>query len=263
MFRRWGTNKPMGRLLIGLIIGLLIGGVATFMLFVGVPRAGSIPGTPILPPDPAGVPPGTAQIVLRQDFFNNVLGTIFTEMNAPLFALTGDGSQPPPVSPDGCSSTITVLPEGSGVRTSVSFANNRLESPMAFTGSYNSPFGCARFTGWANSVMELRFDAATQSIIGQLNVETVNLDGVNPIVNAIVTPLVQSTLNSRVNPIKIIDGRQVAVNAPIASANANLVATVTDARAEVKDNALNLFIVYDLSGGPFTPPQPQPAAPSL
>jgi len=253
----------MGRLLIGLIIGLLIGGVATFLLFVGVPRAGSIPGTPILPPDANGVPPGTAQIVLRQDFFNNVLGTIFTEMNAPSFALTGDGSQQT-VPPDGCSSAITVLPEGSGVRTGVSFANNRLESPMAFTGSYSSPFGCVRFTGWANSVMELRFDGSTQSVIGQLNVETVNLDGVNPIVNGIVTPLVQSTLNSRVNPIKIIDGRQLAVNAPIASANANLVATVTDARAEVKDNALNLFIVYDLSGGAFTPPQQQPpAAPPL
>lgn len=251
----------MGRLIIGLVIGLLVGGVLTFLLFVGVPRAGSTPGRPILPPDPGGVPAGTAQIVLRQDFFNNVLATIFNEMNAPSFALTGDGS-PQTVPPDGCGSLITVLPEGSGVRTGVSFSNNRLESPMAFTGSYNSPFGCVRFTGWANSLLELRFDAATQSVVGQLNVETVNLDGVNPIVNGIVTPLVQSTLNSRVNPIKIIDGRQVAVNAPIASANANLVAQVTDARAEVKDNALNLFIVYDLSGGPFTPNQ-QPAAPAL
>ena len=252
----------MGRLVIGLIVGLLIGGVVTFLLFVGVPRAGPVPGTPILPPDPGGMPAGTAQIVLRQDFFNNDLATIFNEMNAPSFALSGDGSQLQPVSPDGCSSAITLLPEGSGVKTGVTFSNNQLESPMAFTGSYSSPFGCVRFTGWANSVMELRFDSATQSVVGQLNVETVNLDGVNPIVNGIVTPLVQSTLNSRVNPIKIIDGRQVAVNAPIASANANLVANVTDARAEVRDGALNLFVLYDLGGGPYTPPQ-QPSAPSL
>ena len=38
--------------------------------------------------------------------------------------------------------------------------------------------------------MQLRFDRDSQSVVGQLNVETVNLDGVNPLVNAIVTPLV-------------------------------------------------------------------------
>jgi hypothetical protein len=85
----------------------------------------------------------------------------------------------------------------------------------------------------------------------------VNLDGVNPIVNAIVTPLVQSTLNSRVNPIRILEGQQIAVDAPIASANANLKAAVKDVRAEVKDNALNLYVEYDFASGPLTQPPPQ------
>jgi hypothetical protein len=44
------------------------------------PRAGKAPGAPIKPPD-ATVPAGTAQIVLRQDFFNDVLTTIFRDMN--------------------------------------------------------------------------------------------------------------------------------------------------------------------------------------
>ena len=83
--------------------------------------------------------------------------------------------------------------------------------------------------------MQLRFDRDSQSVVGQLNVETVNLDGVNPLVNAIVTPLVQSTLNSRVNPVKIIDGTQTAVNTPVASVKANLVARVNDVRAEVRE----------------------------
>ena len=150
------------------------------------------------------------------------------------------------------------MPEGSGVRTNVLFANNRLEAPLAFRGSYNSPFGCVQFTGWASSVMELRFDQATQSVFGQINVETVNLDGVNPIVNAVVTPLVQSTLNSRVNPVRILDGQQVAVDSPIASANANLKAAVKDVRAEVRDGALNLFVEYDFASGPLVLPQQQP-----
>ena len=239
----------MGRLLIGLLIGLLAGGVITFFVFVGVPRAGSVPGVPVRPPDENGVPAGTAHIVLREQFFNDVLGTIFTEMNPPSFGLGPEGT-------GDCLGALTVLPEGSGVKTTVLFANNRLESPLAFHGSYNSPIGCVQFAGWANSVMELRFDQASQSVFGQLNVETVNLDGVNPIVNAIVTPLVQSTLNSRVNPIRIVDGRQLAIDAPIASANANLKAGVRDVRAEVKDNALNLFIEYDFSSGPLTQPSP-------
>lgn len=241
----------MGRVLIGLLIGLIAGGVVTFLVFVGVPRAGSTPGAPVQPPEASGVPPGTAQIVLREQFFNDVLGTVFSQMNAPTFALGPQGS-------GDCLGALTVLPEGSGVKTGLRFDKNRLESPLAFKGGYNSPVGCIQFTGWANSVMELRFDQPTQSVYGQLNVETVNLDGVNPIVNAIVTPLVQSTLNSRVNPIRILDGRQVAVDAPIASANANLKATVKDVRAEVKDNALNLYVEYGFGSGPLVTPTPQP-----
>lgn len=240
----------MGRLLIGLLIGVILGGVITFFVFVGVPRAGSTPGAPIRQPDPSGVPAGTAQIVLREQFFNDVLGTIFTEMNPPSFALGPQGTE-------GCTGALTVLPEGSGVRTGVRLDKNRLESPLSFRGSYNSPVGCVQFAGWANSVMEMRFDQATQSVFGQLNVETVNLDGVNPIINAIVTPLVQSTLNSRVNPIRILEGQQVAVDAPVASANANLKAAVKDVRAEVKDNALHLYVEYDFGSGPLVQQAPQ------
>ena len=246
----------MGRILIGLLIGLLLGGIATFYFFVGVPAAADPPGVPIAGPDPGGPPAGTVQVVLRQEFFNDILSTIFTEMNQPSFALGGGESNS--ATPAECASSITVLPEGSGVRTSVTLANNRLEAPIAFNGGYNSPFGCFRFTGWANSVMQLRFDRDSQSVVGQLNVETVNLDGVNPLVNAIVTPLVQSTLNSRVNPVKIIDGTQTAENTPVASVKANLVARVNDVRAEVREKALNLFIEYDFAGGPFNLPEAAP-----
>ena len=241
----------MGRVLIGALIGLILGGVITFLVFVGVPRAADTPpGAPIRPPDLGGVPPGTAQIVLREQFFNDVLGTIFGEMNPPSYPLGPQGTGE-------CPGTLTALPEGSGVKTSVRFDQNRLAAPLAFRGSYNSPVGCVQFQGWAQSVMELRFDQATQSVFGQLNVETVNLDGVNPIVNAIVTPLVQSTLNSRVNPIRILEGQQIAMDVPIASANANLKATVKDVRAETKDNALNLYIEYDFGSVPLTQPPPQ------
>ena len=242
----------MGRILIGLIVGMLLGGIGTYYLFLGIPAAANVPGMPIQAPDPMGSPAGTAQIVLREDFFNDILGTIFNEMKPPSFALGGKGNSSAE-STDACQSVVTVLPDGSGVRTGVTLANGRLEAPIAFTGGYNSMFGCFKFNGWANSVMDLRFDQQSQTVFGQLNVETVNLDGVNPVINAVVTPLVQSTLNSRVNPIKIIDGSQTAVNAPVASANSNLVAKVNDVRAEVKDGELSLFVSYDFAGAPFQP----------
>src|SRR5688500_2926949 len=233
----------MGRLVIGLVIGLILGGAFVFYLFVGVPQAVIAPGTPIQAPDPNGVASGAAQIILRRQFFNEVLGTIFQEMNAPAFPLGSEAAE--------CDGRITVLQQGSGVQTSVNFDNNRITAPLAFTGSYASPFGCLRFTGWAQSNFEMRFDAQNQAVFGQLNVETVNLDGVNPVVGALVTPVVQSTLNTRVNPIRILDGRQIAVDLPVAAANGNLKASVSDVRAEVKDNALNLYVIYDFAGAPL------------
>jgi hypothetical protein len=233
----------MGRLIIGLLIGIILGGALTFYFFVGVPQAAIAPGVPIQAPDPGGLPPGTAQIVLRQQFLNESLGTIFQEMTAPAFPLSETSAD--------CEGRIVIQREGSGVQTGVNFDNNRISAPLAFTGSYSSAFGCLRFTGWAQANFEMRFDQQNQMVFGQINVETVNLDGVNPVISALVTPVVQSTLNTRVNPIRILDGRQIAMNLPVAAANGNLQAAVTDVRAEVKDNALNLYVIYDFGGGPL------------
>jgi len=244
----------MARLIIGLLIGLVLGGVLTFFFFVGTPRSAKVPGDPIKAPEQDGPPAGTAQVVLREDIFNSVLGTIFQQMNPPVFGLSGNPQEVASAQTQGgCASVVKLLPEGSGVRTGVKFENNQLQAPLAFTGSYQSPVGCWQFSGWAQARMDLRFDQASQSVFGLLNIETVNLDGTNPFLSALVTPFVQSTLNSRVNPIKILDGRQLAVNMPIAAANGNLQASVSDVRAEVKDNALTMYITYGFQGSPLQP----------
>ena len=230
----------MRRFLLGSLVGLIVGGVLTFFIFVRAPQNSNAPGNPILPPDPNGSKEGTAKIVLPQEFFNSVLQTIFREMKPPVFAVGERSGE--------CEGQITVLPEGSGTRTVVSFQNNAITAPLAFSGSYASPFGCLRFTGQASSNFGLRYDGSTQTVYGQLNVENVMLDGVNPFVNAIVTPFVQSTLNTRVNPIRILDGKQLAINVPVAASQGNLSAAIRDVRAEVKDSALNIDVIYDLSG---------------
>ncbi len=248
----------MGRIIIGIVIGLIVGAAATYFLFVGVPRSAQIPGQPIRPPD-ATVPAGAAQIVLRQDFFNEIVSTIFREMNPPAFPIdlarnSGSGEaigaqnatfQEPPK----CDGKLSLLPEGSGVKTGLRFENNRISAPLAFSGGYNSPLGCIEFKGWAQTNLELRFDAQQRSVIGRINVETVNLDGVNPLISGFVTPIVQTTLNNRVNPIQILQGKQLGIDLPVASAGGRLKADVKDVRAEFKDDALDLTVVYDFSGG--------------
>jgi hypothetical protein len=242
--------------IIGILVGLIGGGVLTFFLFVGVPRAAVAPGVPIQPPDASGTPPGTAQIILKQDFFNEVLKTIFRDMSAPSFPLTltenreTDGGTPSyaMLQSGGCDGKITLLPEGSGVQSVLKFDNNRIVAPLAFKGSYSSVFGCINFSGWTQANLELRFDPNQQNVLGQLNIETVNLDGGAGILGGVVTPLVQKTLNDRVNPIQILQAKQIALNLPIAATNGNMRANVKDVRSEIKDNALNLYVIYEFSG---------------
>lgn len=246
----------MGKLIIGILIGLVLGGALVYFLFVGAPRAAQTPGELIKPPDAAGTPPGTAEVVLKQDFFNNVLTTIFRDMNAPSFplSLAENKSENPNSVKYGllqdqpCESKITLLPEGSGIQTGLRFENEKIAAPLAFSGGYNSPVGCFNFTGWAQAVLNLRFDAAQQTVFGVINVETVNIDGLSPVVSGLVTPLVQGTLNQRVNPIQILQGQQIALNVPIAATDGRLQANVQDVRSEVKNNALHLYVIYDFKG---------------
>jgi hypothetical protein len=241
----------MRNLIIGLILGLLVGAVAVYFTFVGVPRSDKRPGDAIRPPDAQSHP--TAQVILKQDLLNQVLSTIFQQMNPPSFPLAAmregnDRYQIMNAEQPVCDSRIQVLQEGSGVRTGVSFKDGKISAPMAFTGQYNSMFGCIPLQGWAEAHLDLRFDAGQQSVYGIVTVDTVNLDGVNPVVSGIVTPLVQGSLNQRVNPILLLRGDQIGMNVPVASAGGNLKASASDIRAEVKDDGVIFSVDYKFEG---------------
>lgn len=243
--------------LLGALLGLVLGGVLAYYLFVGAPSASQTPGQPIQPPDPSGNPPGTAQVILSQEFFNNILQTIFRDMNAPSFQLgltqTEETENPNAVKygllqNGGCEDKITLLPEGSGVQTGIRFEENKIAAPLAFSGSKYFAGSCIPFSGWVQAHLELRFDQPQQSVFGQINVETVNLDGVSGLLSPIITGFVQNTLNQRVNPIEVLRGQQIALSVPIAATDGQLRAAVQDVRAEVKNNALHLYIIYDFKG---------------
>jgi len=243
-------------LLVGAVLGLILGGILTFYFFVGAPRATQPPGNPILPPDANGSPAGTATVVLNQQFFDTILGTIFRDMNAPAFPLNLSGQnnqtdfQPTKIAflqGGNCEGKITLLPEGSGVNTGIRLENGKITAPLAFKGSYNLG-GCIEFSGWAQAGLNLRYDDAEKNVFGQIDVETVNLDGVTPLISGVIAQFVQNSLNQRVNPITILRGQQIALSLPIAATDGTLNANVKEVRAEVKENALNLYVSYDFKG---------------
>ncbi|MFL6374224.1 MAG: hypothetical protein ACJ73D_06125 [Pyrinomonadaceae bacterium] len=240
--------------LIGALVGLLAGAAIVFFMFGGVPRAAKAPGELIKPPDPQRQN-STAQIVIKQDLLNQVLATIFQQMNPPSFPLQISAGDPRrdefrilPALQEQCDSRIQVLQEGSGVRTGVSFKDGKISAPIAFKGKMQSMVGCIQFQGWAQAHLELRFDAAQQAVYGVVTVDTVNLDGVNPLVSGLVTPLVQGTLNSRINPILLLRGEQIGLNVPVASAGGNLKARASDIRSEVKDDGVTFTVDYTFEG---------------
>ncbi len=244
--------------IIGAILGLVLGGAAVFYLFGGAPRAAQLPGDPIQSPDPNGSPAGTASVVLNQQFFDTILQTIFRDMNAPAFPLnlTGKNDFDEPLRPqyasfafqNSCDGKIVLQPQGSNVTTGIRLENGKITAPLAFSGSTLILGQCINFAGWAQTNFGLRYDAEQQTVFGQINVETVNVDGISPLLSGFVTPLVQNTINQRVNPIVILRGQQLALNLPIAATNGTLKANVKEIRSDIKDNALNLYVTYDFAG---------------
>jgi hypothetical protein len=243
-----------------LLAGLILGGVLCYFLLVGAPSATPLPGSPVKPPDPAGDPPGTAIVTLNEQFFETVLATIFRDLNAPAFplqltsmngGLSGNLAivRPASLQDGGCPDAVTLVQQNGGVKTGVRFVEGKLMAPLAFNGSYNAPFvGCVRFNGWAQANMRLRFDAGQQTVYGEITVEGVNLDGAPPVVGAVVTGLVQTAINQRVNPIEVLRAQQLTLAVPVKSSDGTLRAKVKDVRSEIKDNALRLHITYEFNG---------------
>lgn len=240
--------------LVGAVLGLLIGGGLT--LYFISPRGAAAPvGKPIQPPDAQSQTAGTAAVQLRQEFFTPVFQTLLREGNSPSFPLNLGGQETEqPVNEIACGK-ITLKNEGSGTMTAVRMDTGQILVPIAFTGSFNALGNCFNFTGWAQANLELRYDETQQTVFGQINVQSVNLDGVPPVVSGLVTPIVQSTLNNRVNPVQILRGDQIALKVPIKSTGSTLQGNIKDVRAEVKDNSLFLYLTYDFGGA-----SPAPAA---
>ena len=240
------------RYILILLLGVLFGGGAA-VYFLGVPRARAVPGMKVTAPDPKGDPPGTIVVSLDQGFVDAVLATTFSGLGTPTFNLgkletSGSDQFTFANFQGGCSNKITLLPEGSGVKTGVQFHNGQISAPMAFTGSYNLVGNCMQFKGWAQTSIQLRFDEAKQTVYGNVNVDGVNLEGVSPVANNFVTVFVQTAINQRVNPLVLVTERQLSLMVPIKASNGSVKAHAKDVKAEILDGSLKLHMSYEFAG---------------
>ena len=232
------------------VIGALLGGGAA-VYFLGAPRAGAAPGTPVKAPE--GTPASTVVITLDQGLVDAVLATTFAGLGAPTFQLGhnsgGAPDQPVPAAlQGGCTNTITLLAEGSGVKTGVQFKGGKISAPIAFNGSYNLMGNCMQFKGWAQGNIKLSFEEDKQTVYGLVDVEGVNLEGVSPVANSFVTAFVQGAINQRVNPLVLVSERQLTLMIPVKASNGTVKSRAKDVRAEILDGALKLHVTYEFSG---------------
>lgn len=238
------------RYVVVLVLGVLLGaGVAIF--FLGVAPAKSTPGVAVKAPDNGQSPPATVVIGLEQSFVDAVLATTFSGLGTPTFQL-GEGPANTGITEaafqGGCTNSITLLPEGSGVKTGVQFHNGNVSAPLAFTGSYSFTGQCIQFKGWAQTTIKLYFEEPKQTVYGNVQVEGVNLEGVNPIANTFITVFVQSAINQRVNPLVLVSDKQLQLLIPVKASNGAVKAHAKDVRAEILDGALKLHLTYEFSG---------------
>lgn len=253
-----------------LVVGLLVGGALVYFLLVGAPRMEKPPGESVRAPDPSGDPPGTAVLVLNEQFFGTLLDTLFRDMSEPSFRLSSGPrlqrlADEPGVTyveaqAGGCTNQVTIAANEGGTQTSVKLQEGRISAPLAFRGSYNVFGNCLNFRGSALANIDLIFKQDEQTLYGQINVQSVNLEGVSPAVSPFVTSFVQTAINQRVNPLVLMRGEQFTMAIPVQATGGTLKAQARDVRQEVKDGALRLHVTYDFTGAPGANAAPRPAS---
>lgn len=222
-----------------LLLGILVGGAASYFLFVGTPRTGTLKGQSVRAPDAGGPPPGTAVVELDEQFFGALLDSIFRDLNKPAF---------PPAAGEGCQNQVVVEPNAGDVKTGVLMREGKVIVPLAFTGTYNLLGNCQNLRGTAEAGLEFRFAPEEQTLYGQLNVAGVNLEGMSPVLSGFVTAFVQGAINQRVNPLVLLRGQQLTLAIPVQAAGGTLQAQAREVHEEAKDGKLRLLVTYDFKG---------------
>src|SRR5215213_1791446 len=222
-----------------LLLGVLLGGVGAYFLFVGAARTGALKGQPVRAPDAGGPQPGTAVVELDEQFFGALVDSIFRDLNKPAF---------PPAAGEGCQNQVVVEPAAGDVKTGVLMRDGKVIVPLAFSGTYSLLGNCQNLRGTAEAGLDFRFAPEEQTLYGQLNVAGVNIEGMSPVLGGFVTAFVQNAINQRVNPLVLLRGQQLTLAIPVQAAGGTLRAQAREVRQDAKDGKLRLLVTYDFKG---------------
>ncbi|PYS46336.1 MAG: hypothetical protein DMF68_19475 [Acidobacteria bacterium] len=213
-------------------------------------------------------PAAEVTVTLNEQFFNALLDAIFTRLRAPKYplSLTSKDAKVSEESAallkqpefglshasmragDTCESVVMLEREMSGVRTQVRFDNGRVVAPLAFKGNYSMALiGCINFQGWAETVINLSFDRERQVLSARVTVEDIHLNNIPSLANGALVRLVQNSIDSRINPIEILQAAQLSARLPITGSGGALRMRATEIRPEVLPGALSLHIFYEFA----------------
>ena len=205
---------------------------------------------------PAPAPAAEATVTLNEQFLNALLEAMFTRLGAPSFPLALSNEQRPVSSPptvaralnpaNHCASVVVLEREMNGVKTAVRFENGRIFAPLAFSGSYNVLLlGCMRFQGWADTAINLEFDRERQVLSARVDVQDIHLNGIPTLANGVVMNMVQNSLDTRINPVEILQAAQLSARLPISAAGGALRLRAKEVRPEIVPGFLRLHITYE------------------
>ncbi|HEY6189930.1 MAG TPA: hypothetical protein VIW80_19915 [Pyrinomonadaceae bacterium] len=222
------------------------------------PRQATVhtPQTPQTPPASSSPAAAEAVITLNEQFLNALLDAMFTRLGAPSFPLAQASDERPGVSPPAlarsvaptnqCASVVVLEREMNGVKTAVRFEQGRIVAPLAFTGSYSVLLlGCMRFQGWADTVINLDFDRERQVLSARVDVQDIHLSGIPSLANGVIINLVQNSLDTRINPVEILQAAQLTTRLPITAAGGALRLRAREVRPEILPGSLRLHISYE------------------
>ncbi len=215
----------------------------------------------------------TAEVTvsLNEQFFDALLDAIFKNFNPPEFPLAVNNQNfviqnpkstilsfsdenliihNPQSTIQNCNESIRLLREIDNVRTAVRFRDGKIYAPIAFSGSYNPPLiGCIDFQGWAETNVDLEFDRQNRKLLGRVRVLSVNLGGAANLASGVLSRLVQSSIDKKINPIEILQIDKLSFLVPIQNANGSLKMKAAGVRSEITNRVLNVNIAYEFSKG--------------
>jgi hypothetical protein len=195
-------------------------------------------------------------VVLNESFFDALLDAIYQNGGMPEIPLAQNrvtGRIVPTAYAENnpktaCNNSIKLLRESNSVRTAVRFRDGKIYAPIAFSGSYSPPFvGCVEFSGYAETNIDLEFDQQNQRLIGRANVLNVSVNGTGGIGSSVLSKMVQSSIDKKVNPVEILRLDKLSFPVPIQNSK-GLIMKAVGIRHDIGSGTLNIHVDYEFVG---------------